>query len=287
MAVSVVEAIGAQTSANPGSLSATFSGAPIAGDVALVFVTFDDTITSSSDVTLSGLSATWRLISEYNVSNTGQWLGIYEATGLTGASSTVTVTESYAGAITRFGLSAFLLRGTAGLSPFYNIATGYHNSNPPIISHTPLVAGDVVLGMFLQANTTAPTIATSPASGWTAGTQAVNGTSFQWRYIVAASTAAHTMDSNVSAFYVSLGVASQAGAAQVGSALAETMTVDAALERRVAAMSLDAMTALIVERRVARLTADVIVSDPSRILASTHMEVMVKRRLFIGWGVPI
>lgn len=285
MAVSVVEAIGAQTSADPGSLSTTFVSTPLAGDVALVFVTFDDTVTSSSSVTLSGLGATWRLISEHPVQNTGQWLGIYEAVGLDGSSSTATVTESYTGAITRFGMAAFLLRGTAGLSPFYGVATGYHSSNPPVISHTPLVAGDVVLGMWLQANTTAPTITTSPGSGWTSGSQAVNGTSFQWRYIVAASTAAHTMDSNVSAFYVSLGVASQAGAAQVGSAMAETMT--AASERRIAAMSLDAMTALIVERRIARLTADAIVASPDRTLAAAYMEVMVKRRLFIGWGIPL
>jgi hypothetical protein len=287
VAVSVIETIGAQTSADPGSLSATFSSTPLTGDVALVFVTFDDTVTSSSSVTLSGLGATWRLVSEYNVSNTGQWLGIYEATGLTGASSTLTVTESYTGVITRFGLSAFLLRGTAGLSPIYGITTGYDSSNPPVISHTPLVAGDIVLGMWLQANTTAPTITTVPAPGWTAGVQAVNGTSLQWRHIVAASTTAHTMDSNVSAFYVSLGIASQTGTAQVGSALAETMTVDTALERRVAAISLDAMTALISERRVARLTADAMVAAPDRTLASAYMEVMVKRRLFIGWGVPI
>ena len=72
MAVSVVEAIGAQTSADPGSLAATFTTTPIAGDVALVFVTFDDTVTSASQVSLSGLGATWRLIQEYIVPNTGQ-----------------------------------------------------------------------------------------------------------------------------------------------------------------------------------------------------------------------
>ena len=285
MAVSVVEAIGAQTSADPGSLAATFTTTPIAGDVALVFVTFDDTVTSASQVSLSGLGATWRLIQEYIVPNTGQWLGIYEAVGLSGGSTTLTVTESYTGAITRFGLSAFLLRGTAGLSPFYSLAAGYNSSNPPVMSHTPAAVGDLVLGMWLQANTTAPTITTVPASGWTTGSQTVNGTSLQWRHTVAAGTSAHTMDSSVGAQYVSLGVASQVGEARIGGAFVETMA--ASDERRLAAASLDVAVAANVERRIGQYTADAMVAGSERILGSTHLEVMVQRRLFVGWGVPL
>lgn len=285
MAVSVVEALGAQTSADSGSLSATFTNTPVAGDVALVLVTFDDSVTSASQVSLSGLGASWRLIREYSVPNTGQWLGAYEGVGLSGGSTTLTVTEAYTGAITRFGLSAFLLRGTAGASPFYTLAAGYHSSNPPVMSHTPQVAGDLVLGVWLQANTTAPTITTVPASGWTAGSQAVNGTSLQWRHVVAADTSSHTMDSNVGAQYLSLGVASQTGEARIGSAFAETMA--ASDERRVAAAALDAIVAAEVERRIGQYTADAMVGSSERVLAATHLEVMVQRRIFIGWGIPV
>lgn len=285
MAVSVVEAIGAQTSADPGSLSATFTNTPTAGDVALVLVTFDDSVSAASQVSLSGLGASWRLIREYAVSNTGQWLGVYEAVGLSGGAATLTVTESYTGAITRFGLSAFLLRGTAGASPFYTLAAGYHSSNPPVMSHTPQVAGDLVLGVWLQANTTVPTITTVPASGWTSGSQAVNGTSLQWRHIVAADTSAHTMDSNVGAQYLSLGVASQAGEARIGSAFVETMADSD--ERRVAAVALDTVVATDAERRIGQYSADAMVGGSERILAAAHLEVMVQRRMFIGWGVPV
>lgn len=287
MAVSVVEVVSSQTSADPGFLSVSFAATPLAGDRALVFVTFDDTVTESSQVAMSGLGATWRLVAEGKASNTGQWLGTYEATGLDGISSTVTATESYTGALTRFGVSAFLLRGTMGTSPFYITNSGYHSSNPPVLSHTPLAANDLVLGLWLQASITAPTITTSPGAGWTTGVQNVNGVSMQWRYIIAADTSAHTMDSNISAQYITIGATSTTGSARVGSALTEAMTEDSTVQRTVAAMSMEVIAAEDTERRLARITADTMVASDSRTLTRVYAEVMLERRHFVGWGVPI
>lgn len=277
MALSIIEAVKAQTTSSAGSLLATFSVAPQIGDRILAFVMFESSSgdRDSSSFTVSGLGATWRLLySQSGYSSQVDWFGIYEAINVDGIGVAVSATESSSATTNNFAISCFNVRGvpTGTLaSPLYGITSGV-NSNPPVLSVAPMVAGDVVMGSwYQQSSATAPTITTVPASGWSSYNVTMTSMSVHWRYLVAADTTGHTMDSGTNAMYISFGLSSQTGSARVEYSGAEIVTTQTAPLRRYNTAGLEVM-----------------ISAKNRRYSQVMIETLTSRVPFVkGWGVPI
>lgn len=277
MALTIVEAVKAQTTSSTGTLNATFATAPQVGDRIVAFVTLEFTggHTDAQSFTVSGLGASWRLLSTNLAMNGSQydWYGIYEAIGVNGVGSVVTASESSSVTTLNFSIACFNVRGApAGsqASTVYGISAG-SASNPPVLSVTPAAAGDAVMGMWYQhSSATAPTIATVPSSGYTSFSTTMTSMSIHWRYIIAAGVSAHTMDAPTSAMYNVLGLSSQLGAARIERSGVEVLSASSAPVRRYDAMGIEAM-----------------LSPESRKYSQAMIEVLVSHIPFKGWGVPL
>lgn len=275
MALTIVEAIKAQTTSSTGTLNAIFAAAPLSGDRIVAFVTLEFTggYVDQQSFTISGLGATWRLLYKNLALNGSQydWYGVYEAIGVDGVGTTVTASESAAVTTVNFSVACFNVRGVpAGsqASTVYGVTTG-SNSNPPVLSVTPAAAGDAAMGMWYQhTSATAPTITTVPSSGYTSFSTTMAAMSLHWRYKVAADTSAHTMDSPTSAMYMSFGLASQLGSARIEQSSLEIMAASAV--RKYEAMHLEVM-----------------VSPLSRKASQLMIEVLISQIPFKGWGQPV
>lgn len=275
MALTIVEAIKAQTTSSTGSLSPVFTAAPQAGDRVVAFVTLEFTngYVDAQSITISGLGATWRLLYTSLTSNGLQydWYGVYEAVGVNGIGATVTTSEATSATTVNFSVACFNVRGVptgTQASALYGVARG-NAANPPALSVVPATAGDAVMGMWYQhSSATVPTITTVPSSGYSSFSTTMTSMSIHWRYVVAAGTSTHTMDSATAAEYMSFGLASQAGAARIEYENLEVMAASAA--RRYDTMGMEAM-----------------VTPLSRRYSQTLVEVMVSRVPFKGWGLQL
>jgi hypothetical protein len=277
MALSIIEAIKAQTTSSAGSLVATFSATPQIGDRIIAFVMFESSSgdRDSASFVVSGLGATWRLLySQSGYSSQTDWFGVYEAINVDGVGSAVSATESSSATTNNFAISCFNVRGvpTGTLaSPLYGITSGI-NSNPPVLSVAPMVAGDVVMGSwYQQSSASAPTVTTVPVSGWSSFSVTMASMSVHWRYIVSGATTSHTADSGTSAMYVSFGLASQTGSARIEYGGVEAVTTQTAPLRRYSVAG-----------------AEVMISAKNHRYNQVMIEALTTRIPFTkGWGVSI
>lgn len=277
MALTIIEAIKAQTTSSTGVLNAVFATAPQVGDRVLAFVTLELSSGSADQqsFSVSGLGATWRLLySQVLATNTSHdWYGVYEAVGVDGVGATVAASESTSGTTANFSIACFNVRGVptgSSASAVYGLAAG-SSSNPPVLSVTPDVAGDAVMGMWYQySSASVPTIVTVPSSGYTSFSTTMAAMSIHWRYKVATDTSAHTMDSPTAAMYTALALSSQQGPARIHRSGVDVLTASSAPVRRYDSIAMEAM-----------------LSPNSRKYSQAALEVLVSRITFKGWGVPL
>lgn len=277
MALTIVETINAQTTSSTGVLNATFTATPQVGDRVLAFVTLELSSGSADQLlfSVSGLGASWRLLHTRVLATytTYDWYGIYEAVGVDGVGTTVTASESSSGTTANFSIACFNVRGVptgSNASAVYGLLSG-NNTNPPVLSVTPNVAGDAVMGMWYQhSSATAPTVATVPSSGYSSFSTTMTSMSIHWRYKIAADTTAHTMDSPTSAMYTALALSSQLGPARVERSSAEVLAASMTPVRRYDSLGVEAM-----------------LSPLSRKYNQAALEVLVSRIPFKGWGTPL
>lgn len=277
MALSIIEAIKAQTTSSTGSLLATFSAAPQIGDRIIAFVMFESSTGDRDDSTfvVSGLGATWRLLYTRSAySSQTDWLGVYEAINVDGVGLAVSATESSNATTNNFAITCFNVRGvpTGTLaSPLYGITSGIA-SDPPVLSVTPMAVGDVVMGSwYQQSSASAPTVTTVPASGWSSYSTTMTSMSVHWRYLVAGGTTGHTMDSGTNAMYLSFGLASQTGSARIERSGIEIVATPTAPLRR-----------------YSRAGVEVMISTKNHRYNQVMIEALTSRIPFMkGWGVSI
>jgi hypothetical protein len=277
MALTIVEAIKAQTTSSTGTLNATFTLPPLIGDRIIAFVTLEFTggYVDKQSFSVSGLGASWRLLYTNAGFNGSQldWYGVYEAIGVNGIDTTITASESASVTTVNFSVACFNVRGVptgSQASAVYGVTTGVA-SNPPALSVTPAAAGDAVMGMWYQyTSATAPTITTVPSSGYSTFSTTMTAMSLHWRYKVAADTSAHTMDSGTAAMYTSFGLASQLGPVQITQSGVDILSTPTAPVRRYDSVRVEAM-----------------LSPLSRKYNQVMVEVMVSQIPLKGWGISL
>ena len=295
MAASVIEVVKAQTTSSTGALTATFAAAPLVGDRILAFVAFESSDSTAqvdrADIAISGLGATWRLLTtqQGTAGLQNDWYALYEAINLSGTGTTVSVSESSSTTTVNFAVTCFNVRGVptgTQASAVYGLTQGTA-SNPPALTVTPSSAGDIVIGSwYQQSSALAPTVTTTPVTGWSSFSTTMTSMSVHWRYMTSTDTSTYSMDSGTPAMYSSFGVASVLGSARVTYGGLDAMVVSSAPTRRYTQAQVEVVTAGTV-RRYNQAQLETVTSSPQRRYSQVFLEVLVARRQFKGWGAPI